>query len=228
MIFCFGVGAAFFVGTFNEIADPISQGQAWIPAMLAAMFLLGAFLLFRRGTATNENPFRALNPTAFDKGERINQRARELQRVAGKGLKGLNGLSEGGIITAIGTALGNEIAALVRRHPSLSMDDMLQTACDDVHEAAYIAAGLPLNNKNNAETPEATRMRSTIGKLVKIVFEDSNPAEVQASAYASSSAVGFVVGFAAAKLGGSFEQFLEWCRDGFEKGAKQSHRSHSR
>jgi hypothetical protein len=47
-IICFGLGAAFAVGTYNELNSQYSNNVAWLPAMLSGMFLLAAFLLLRR------------------------------------------------------------------------------------------------------------------------------------------------------------------------------------
>lgn len=79
---------------------------------------------------------------------------------------------------------------------------------------------------NDAETTH--RLQRSMTEFIKIICDDNNPSEVQASAYALTSAAGFLVGFASAKIGGSFEQFKNRCRDGFEKSAQQSYREHSR
>jgi hypothetical protein len=46
-IICFGLGTAFAVGTIGEFQS-YSSSDAWLPAMLSGMFLLGSFLLLRR------------------------------------------------------------------------------------------------------------------------------------------------------------------------------------
>jgi hypothetical protein len=94
----------------------------------------------------SENPWRALDPTTFDQGERINRRADELRRLAGSG-----DLTGSDVIAALQTALGNEIAAsTLQRNPTFSpdqklyvLDQVLDAVGPGVREAAYIAANLP-------------------------------------------------------------------------------------
>lgn len=86
--------------------------------------------------AGKDNPFRASDPVTFDKGERINRRADELQRAA------IEGLDEAEGLTALGNALGNAVTAMVRRHPHLSVAEILELVCGGVREQAYLAAGL--------------------------------------------------------------------------------------
>jgi Rad3-related DNA helicase len=61
-------------------------------------------------SAARENPWRALDPDAFDKGEKINRCADELRRLAVSQTS-----TESCAIVALQTALGNEIAASVVR-----------------------------------------------------------------------------------------------------------------
>jgi|tagenome__1003787_1003787.scaffolds.fasta_scaffold20962038_2 hypothetical protein len=94
----------------------------------------------------SENPWRALDPAIFDKGERINRRADELRRLAGSG-----DFSGSDVIVTLQTALGNEIAAsTLQRNPTFSpdqkqyvIDQVLDAVGPGVREAAYIAANLP-------------------------------------------------------------------------------------
>jgi hypothetical protein len=48
-IICFGIGVAFCISALESLIRPreFFADPAWIPAMLGAMFLLGAFLLLR-------------------------------------------------------------------------------------------------------------------------------------------------------------------------------------
>jgi hypothetical protein len=48
-IICFGIGIAFSFSALEDLIHPreFYSDPAWIPAMLGAMFLLGAFLLLR-------------------------------------------------------------------------------------------------------------------------------------------------------------------------------------
>jgi hypothetical protein len=89
----------------------------------------------------NQNPFWALDPpgsysVSFDRGAKIKRRATELQIMAGG-----KGLDASDAVIAIATALGNEVAAMVIRHPSLTIEEMLELVCQSVREVAHIAAG---------------------------------------------------------------------------------------
>jgi hypothetical protein len=96
-------------------------------------------------TTASENPFRALDPEAFDKGTKINRCADELRRVAAKELNGND------ITAALLIALGNEVAARVlQKNPSYSpdkrryvIDELLDEVRICVREEAYRAANLP-------------------------------------------------------------------------------------
>ena len=69
---------------------------------------------------TAENPFRAIDPVAFDKGAKINDVSGQLRRLASTELEGSD------VVAALQAALGAEIAALTaRRNPTLG-----QTPCD--------------------------------------------------------------------------------------------------
>jgi hypothetical protein len=46
-IICFGLSAAFAIGTISQFQN-YSSSDAWLPAMLSGMSLLGSFLLLRR------------------------------------------------------------------------------------------------------------------------------------------------------------------------------------
>jgi hypothetical protein len=140
---CFGLGVAFCIGTISLLRDPYGSDPAWLTGMIGAMFLLGAFLLFRRtGVIRDKN-------------------------------RGSLGLT------------------------------------------------------SNVETSTADRFRSAVSGFIKIICEDNNPSEIKSSGYAVASAVGFIVGFAAVRAGEPFEKFLEWCREGFEKGAHRAYRDHT-
>lgn len=48
-VLCFGIGGAFAVSTIDTLMHPtIFSEPAWLAGSLAAMFLLGSFLLLRR------------------------------------------------------------------------------------------------------------------------------------------------------------------------------------
>ncbi len=78
---------------------------------------------------------RARAPVQTAKGKKINRRADKLQRVAARGL------ADADAVTALGCALGKQVAKIVMRHPNLSIDEMLHLVCQGVHEQAHMAAG---------------------------------------------------------------------------------------
>ena len=99
-------------------------------------------------SGASENPFRALNPDLFDKGGKVNGRADELRRVAAQGF------SESETLTALGSAAGRQVAAMVKRRPNLSIIETLDLAFDGAREQAYIALGLPPENEAATELTE--------------------------------------------------------------------------
>jgi hypothetical protein len=68
-------------------------------------------------------------------GAEINRLAAELQFLASR-----RGVTTGAAVTAIATALGNEVAALVKRNPSLTTDEMSDMVCQSVREMAHSGA----------------------------------------------------------------------------------------
>ena len=132
----------------------------------------------RTNTNGKRNPFWAFDPpgsypVSFDRGAKINRRATELQIMArGKGL----GASDA--VIAIATALGNEVAAMVIRHPSLTIEEMLKLVCQSVREVAHIAAG------SSPEALKGTESAQLIGD------QKANSAVMQSRALNSSTVGG--------------------------------------
>src|SRR5829696_1666922 len=79
-------------------------------------------------TAT-ENPYRAADPAAFDKGAKINDVARQLRRLASTELEGSD------VLAALQTALGGEIAALIAQRTPNAEPDTLRHNLDQVLDA---------------------------------------------------------------------------------------------
>ena len=71
----------------------------------------------------------------------LNQRAEELRRIA------TANLSDGEALAALGTALGEEVATMIARHPSASLDEILDVVFYCIRENAR------------------TRLRSSIGSI---------------------------------------------------------------
>lgn len=83
----FGIGVAFAIAAIHAFVYPgyfSSAGDAVLPGMFAAIFLLGAFLVFRWQPNTNEgkyragtysqNRFRSFDPIISHKDEKVNRR----------------------------------------------------------------------------------------------------------------------------------------------------------
>jgi hypothetical protein len=91
-------------------------------------------------------------------GAEIKRLAAELQVVAGR-----RGVTTGAAVTAIATALGNEVAALVMCNPSLTIDEISDMVCHSVREMAHAAANPPSSASKlflvMRGTPTRTRTR---------------------------------------------------------------------
>ena len=146
-------------------------------SLIAAVFSIALSVssgAFAQGTqpeaAQPQNPFRALNPELFDRGERINSLARELRRVAMSGQ-----LTDADTITALQIALGGELAAFsLRKNPSWSPDQkryFLDQILDTVDPNG--ASGGLSRSRPASATTERQRKRSNRGTIERI--SDSYP-----------------------------------------------------
>ena len=159
----------------------------------------------------SENPFRALDPKAFDKGAKINRWADELRRVAAKELTG----SE--VAAALQTALGNEIAAVVlRRNPSFSpdqtqyaMDEVLNGVCPGVREAAYMAANLPEpNSYDEGGDLTSEEFHELTLRIINAATKSNVP--VSDAISATAKAMGAMICILAERPGTSVEDLIKW------------------
>src|SRR5262249_23458133 len=120
-----------------------------------------------------------------------------------------DGLTDADTVTALGTALGNQVAGLVNKTPELSMDEMLEIVCQGVHEAAYIAANLPPKNYDRELTSvEFTALSS---KLLNVAI--ANKIQPIDGMGALAKALGTLISFQARRQGSSTEELLKICRD---------------
>lgn len=110
-----------------------------------------------------------------DQGEKVNERARELQGVATKGL------TESEAVIALGNALAYAAAALVVRHPGMSVDETLDLVWQGVRDQAYVAAPVSSQPDNAKElTPEefnalASRIVTTAATMHCLVTQSLQP-----------------------------------------------------
>jgi hypothetical protein len=162
--------------------------------------------------AGKDNPYRALNPDAFDRGAAINRLARELRRVATKELTGSD------VLAALQTALGDEITARVlQRNPSFSpdqkkhvIDQVLDSVCPGVREAAYMAADLPAPTQHN-ESEELTNddFNALTMRIVNEASKNNIPVGDALSATAKALGVQISV---LVQRGNSAEELIEFSR----------------
>jgi hypothetical protein len=170
----------------------------------------GAIMAFWRKTPgtgdtppSAENPFRSIDPELFDKGEKINRRADELRRLAGAGM------SEADTLTTLGSALGREIAAMIGRHPTLSVEEYLDMARDAAREQAEIALGLPTNNEQATELSEG-QFSDLASRIINTATLRTIPND---AICATAKALGVLVAFTARREGHSHDELLRFSQN---------------
>jgi hypothetical protein len=139
--------------------------------------------------------------TATDStGAEINRLAAELQVVAGG-----RGLTTGAAVTAIATALGNEVAALVMRNPSLTIDEMLDMACQSVREMARVVA----NPSPDAPKGDAALTEQEFAQLTMRIIHTATHAATPTDAMAATAkALGVLIATMARRPGVRFDETL--------------------
>jgi len=150
-----------------------------------------------------ENPFRSIHPEAFDKGERINQRAEELRRLAS------GGLSESEAVIALGNAVGREIAAMIGKRPALTVEEVLDTVCDGAREQAELALGLPTNNEQATDLSE-DQFTDLVTRIMNTATRRTVPND---AICATAKALGVLVAFTARREGVSHDQLLRFSQN---------------
>lgn len=145
-------------------------------------------------------------PVSFDRGAKINRRATELQIMAGG-----KGLGASDAVIAIATALGNEVAAMVIRHPSLTIEEMLELVCQSVREVAHIAAGSSHSPKaDDAKELTEQEFKELTMRVVHIATENTLPTDAMA---AIAKALGTLIGVTAQRPDCDFEDLLRWAQN---------------
>jgi hypothetical protein len=150
-----------------------------------------------------ENPFRSIDPETFDKGEKINQRADELRRLAGVDL------SESEAVIALGNAVGREIATMIVRRPALSIEEVLDTVCDGAREQAELTLGLPTNNEQATELSEG-QFCDLANRIVNTATLRTIPND---AICATAKALGVLVAFTARREGVSHDELLRFSQN---------------
>jgi hypothetical protein len=171
----------------------------------------GAIMVFWRKTSGNgdtpprvaENPFRSIDPETFDRGARINQRADELLHLAGFGM------GENEALIALGNAIGRGIAAMIGRHPALSVEDVLDTVCDGAREQAELALGLPTNNDQATELSE-DQFSELATRIINTAVRRTIPND---AICATAKALGVLIAFTAHRESTSDDELLRFCQN---------------
>jgi hypothetical protein len=166
------------------------------------------------GGIPSDNPWRALNPEGFHKGEKINRRADELRRVATRDL----GESES--VTSLQTALGSEVAAqIARRNPHFSPDQKLYTidqvldeVCPGVRDAAYRAADLP-EPQRHEDGKELTEheFRDLTNRIINAATKNNMP--VGDALAATAKAVGLIICILSEDRGANAEELVKFSQN---------------
>jgi hypothetical protein len=150
-----------------------------------------------------ENPFRSIDPEAYDKGERINQRADDLRRLAAVGM------SESDALIALGNAIGRDIAAMIGRRPALTIEELLDVVGDGAREQAELALGLPTNNEQATELT-GDQFNDLVNRILKAATLRTIPND---AITATAKALGLLVAFTARREGVSYDDLLRFSQD---------------
>jgi hypothetical protein len=162
---------------------------------------------------TSENPFRAQNSEAFDRGAKINRWADEFRRVAAKELTGND------IAAALVIALGNEVAARVlQKNPSYSpdqrrywIDELLDEARICAREEAYRAANLPKPDpydEGQGRDLTSEEFNQLTLRIINAAIESNAPVSDMISA--TAKAMGSLICILSERQGTSAENLLKW------------------
>ena len=148
-------------------------------------------------------------------GAEIKRLAAELQVVAGR-----RGVTTGAAVTAIATALGNEVAALVMRNHSLTIDEMLEMVCQSVREMAHIAA----NPSPEAPNGDADLSEQEFAQLtMRIIYIATHDAPLTDAMSATARALGVLITNMARRPGVGFDETLRCSQNALVAFARQAH-----
>ena len=150
------------------------------------------------------------------KGAEINRLAAEVQIVAGG-----RGVSTSAALAAIVTALANELAAVVQRNPDLTLDEMLNWACESVREMARATAN---------PSPDAPKGESdlTEQEFTQLAMRIVNTATFDATATdamaATAKALGMLIAVLARRPEATgFDEMLRWGQNSMVAFAREAH-----
>ena len=137
---------------------------------------------------TTENPHRAIDPSAFDRGAKINDVSGQLRRLASSELEGTD------VVAALQTAFGAEIAALIaRQNPNAGpeslryiMDQLLDAVREGLREATYTAANLPVPEPYGERDLTEQEFRELTNRIMNAATQGNVPATESMTATAKA------------------------------------------
>jgi hypothetical protein len=150
------------------------------------------------------------------KGAEINRLAAELQIVAGG-----RGISTGNALAAIVTALANELAAVVQRNPDLTLDEMLNWACESVREMACVTANPPSlapKRKSDLTEHEFSQLAMRIVNLATV-----EAAAIDAIAATAKALAMLIAVFTRRPEDTGFDEMLRWGQNIMVAYAREAH-----
>jgi hypothetical protein len=136
--------------------------------------------------------------TLETKGAEIRRRAAELQTLARKGVP------IGEAVTALAAALGNEIAALVMRNSSLSVDEMADIVCQSVRDAARYTVSPSSDAPKNVGALTEPEFEQLTMHIINTAMPNARSTDAMA---ATAKALGVMIA-TAARRGARFDDAL--------------------
>ena len=116
------------------------------------------------------------------------------------------GVPTGEAVTALAVALGNEIAALVMRNPSLTVDEMADLVCQSVREAAHYT----VSPSSDVPQDVGELTEPEFAQLTMRIINTAMPnATIRDAMSATAMALGYRIATAARRDAG-FDDTLRW------------------
>jgi hypothetical protein len=150
------------------------------------------------------------------KGAEINRLAAELQIVAGG-----RGVSTSAAMAAIATALANEVVAVVQRNPDLTIDEMLDWACESVREMTRVTADPSSNAPKGKSDLTEQQFAQLAMRIVNLATVDAAAIDAMA---ATAKALGMIIAvFTRRPEDTGFDELLRWGQNIMVAYAREAH-----
>jgi hypothetical protein len=175
-----------------------------------------------RPETKGENPYRAIDPAAFDRGAAINKVADQLRHVASDSLQGSD------VVAAIQTALGAEIATMIaQRNPNAGpeslryiMDQVLDGIPDGLREAVYMTANLPPPGPYGDRELTEQEFSELTNRIVNAATWGNVP--VTEAMTATAKALGSILCIVGQRPGVDADKLIAFCQDAIGKFAQEA------